>query len=352
VADGFYYDGSSAVRHRVEIEPAGEAVRIVGQGFGRTIAASRLQHLDSRKDAEIYGEDPRGGWRLGIRRPVPSEIAALLPRRRVYGGWIDRIGLLKAVIIAVVLSAAVILFGQLFPHWVAPLVPKSWERSFGDALVGDFGQKFCAAPGGQAALDRMTARLGARPGEVRLRVVNVPIVNAAALPGGTIVIFDELIHQAGGPDEVAGVLAHEIAHVRNRDVTEVMIRQLGFSLILSSLGGTTGGNVELLMGARYSRGAEARADADAIAALRSADVSPRATARFFERLARIEGSVPGLEESLSYLSSHPLSGDRRRAFERAAVKGRTYRPSLSEKEWTDLKGICRGTEAVDFDPLN
>jgi hypothetical protein len=346
VADGFYYDGASAVRHRVEIEPAGEAVRIVGQGFGRTIALARLQHLDSRKDAEIYGEDPRGGWRLGVRRPVPSELATLLPRRRVYGGWIDRIGLIRAVVIGLLLSAAVILFGQYFPRWIAPLVPQSWERNFGDALIGDFGRKFCAAPGGQAALDRMASRLGGRAGEVRIRVVNVPV------PGGTIVIFNELLKEAEGPDEVAGVLAHEMAHVRNRDVTEVMIRQLGFSLILSSLGGSTGSNVELLMGARYSRSAEARADADAIAALRRANVSPLATARFFERLARIEGSVPGLEQSLAYLSSHPLSGDRRREFERAAARDAAYEPSLNEEEWRDLKGICRGIRKVSFDLLD
>jgi hypothetical protein len=349
MAGGYYYDGETARRREVDVVPAPGGLKIVGEGIDRQFATSELVHLDDRRDAEIYGESDRGGWRLGILKPVPDDIAGLLPGRRVYGRWIDRIGLTRAVAVAVLVSALVVVVGQYFPRWVAPLVPRSWEQKFGDTLVGDFGQKFCAAPGGQQALDKLAARLGTQPGSMRIRVVNVPIVNAAALPGGTIVIFNELLDEAEGPDEVAGVLAHEIAHVENRDVTEMMIRQLGFSLLLSTLGGTTGSNVEMLMGARYSRGAEARADADAIAALQRANISPRATAGFFERLAKIEKSVPGLAKSLAYISSHPMSEARQRQFESAVRKGEAYAPALSPEEWRDLKTICRGTRPVSLD---
>jgi beta-barrel assembly-enhancing protease len=347
MATGYYYDGETAVRHVVDVQPAAGGLNISGPTFERLIPADEIRHLESRRDAEIYGESDRGGWRLGIDKPIPAEIAGLLPSPRVYGGWIDRIGLVRAMVIGLVLSAAVILVAQFVPRWVAPMVPRSWERSFGDALVGDFGQKFCAAPGGQAALDRLGAKLGRAPG-TRIRVVNVPIVNAAALPGGTIVIFHELLDEAEGPDEVAGVLAHEIAHVENRDVTELMIRQLGFSMLISTIGGTTGSNVEMLTSARYSRRAEARADADAIAALRRANISPLGTARFFERLAKVERSAPGLARTLAYLSSHPLSDERRREFERSQAK-QTYAPALDAREWRDLKGICRGTRQVSID---
>jgi Zn-dependent protease with chaperone function len=336
---GWLYDGERATRYVVEIEAGDGALRIIhADGRDLSVPAADLVHIESRIDAEVYGRDDGGGWRLGIMNPHPPELAALLPRRRVYGRWIDRIGLVPAVVAGLVLSATVILFGQFFPHWVAPLVPRSWERSFGDALVGDFGEKFCTGAGGQEALAKLGTRLSPRSEDLRIRVVSVPIVNAAALPGGTIVIFNQLLKEAKSPDEVAGVLAHEIGHVENRDVTEAMIRHFGFSLIIASVGGTTGGNVEMLTTARYSRRAETRADGYAIEALDRAGISPRPTADFFERLARIERAVP-MSRSLVYLASHPLSEERRERFA-AAAAGAPVAPSLTSEEWRALVHIC------------
>jgi Zn-dependent protease with chaperone function len=342
VADGWFYDGESAVRRSAEVGVDGDRLIIAAEGAAAdlTIPASDLVHVESRADAELYGHRTIEGWRLGLAAPVSADLAALLPRRRVYGRWIDRIGLGPALVAGLTLSALVLLLGQHFPAWIAPHVPKSWERRLGDTLVGDFGRKYCAGEGGQRALDKLAARLGARPGELRVRVVDVPVVNAAALPGGNIMIFRELLAQAQGPDEVAGVLAHEIAHVENRDVTQTMIRQFGLSLIIASVGGTTGGNVEMLMSARYSRTAEARADADAIKALRRANISPLATARWFERMAKTERNYRVVAQSLVYLSSHPLSESRRARFEQAAAGGGPYRAALEADEWRALVGIC------------
>lgn len=342
MAAGWFYDGETAVRRAADVGVDGDRLIIAAEGAASDLAipASDLVHVESRPDAELYGHRTIEGWRLGLATPVPAQLAALLPRRRVYGRWIDRIGLGPALVGGLALSALVLLFGQHFPAWIAPHVPKSLERRLGNALVGDFGQKYCAGAGGQRALDKLAARLGARPGELRVRVVDVPIVNAAALPGGNIMIFRELITQAHGPDEVAGVLAHEIAHVENRDVTQTMIRQFGLSLIIASVGGTTGGNVEMLMSARYGRTAEARADADAIKALRRANISPLATAHWFERMARTERNYRVVTQSLAYLSSHPLSETRRARFAKAASAGGPYSAALDAEEWRALVGIC------------
>ena len=55
--------------------------------------------------------------------------------------------------------------------------------------------------------------------------------NAAALPGGYIVVFKPAITETD-PDALAGVLAHEIAHVRRRHVTEALIRELGIGALI------------------------------------------------------------------------------------------------------------------------
>ncbi len=140
---------------------------------------------------------------------------------------------------------------------------------------------------------------------------------------------------------MAGVLAHEIAHVEERHVTESMIRAFGFGLIVSAFGGNTGANVETLIAAGYSRRAEHEADAEAIEALARADISPLATATFFERLADREKSLGRVAVGLSYISTHPMSEDRQNNFRASAVRGKRYVPALSPQEWKALKNICR-----------
>jgi Zn-dependent protease with chaperone function len=280
------------------------------------------------------------GWRLGIPAPVPPEIQALLPPKERYGRWIDRIGLAPALAAGLLISAALIFLGARSPEWLAPLVPQAWEDRYGDALVGDFGGRFCNTPAGSRALSSLAARLGPDAASLNIRVVNIKMVNAAALPGGNIVLFQGLLDEAEGPDEVAGVLAHEVAHVENRHVTETMIRHMGFGLLLSAFGGPVGGNIETVLSAGYSRGAETEADEGAIEALRRAGISPLATAGFFARLGRVEASLGRVGEGLAYLSTHPVSKERERRFKASARPGASYRPALTPAEWRALKSMC------------
>ena len=309
-------------------------------GENLLIARGELTHIESRGDSEIYGRADAQGWRLGVLRPVPPEVAAMLPDKVVYGGLIDRLGLPKALVIGAVASALILVGGYFAPRFLAPLVPFSWEQKFGDVVVGDLGQKFCAGSAGQIALDKLAGKLSPQAGQYKVRVVNVPIVNAFALPGGNIVLFKPLLAEAESPDEVAGVLAHEIAHIEKRHVTEAMIRHYGLSVLLSSFGGSTGANIETLTSANYSRRAEREADQGSIDALNRANISPRPTSRFFERMAKGERMIGRLAEPLSYLGSHPLSEQRRKQFDTSFDPRRRYAPSLSAEEWQALRNIC------------
>jgi predicted Zn-dependent protease len=205
-----------------------------------------------------------------------------------------------------------------------------------------FGGRYCDHPGGQAALNKLAAQLSPKAGGLNIRVADIGFVNAAALPGGNIVIFEQLLRHSNGPDEVAGVLAHEIAHVEERHVTQALLRELGMGIFIAAFGGTTGASVNDLMAASYSRDSEREADAGAITALRRAGISPLPTADFFGRMARKEGK---LSERLSYISSHPVTRERQRRFAASADELRTYRPSLSRDEWEALVNICRNDQS-------
>lgn len=338
---GWLYDGQSALRREVALSAEAGAVRLAhDDGTVEAIDPGRLCVADERADAITYGRDGVAGWRLAIAKPVPDELAAILPRAGRYGGWVDRVGLWPAVAVAATISAAVLAIGWFAPALLTPLVPESWERRYGEALVGDFGGKYCANPEGAAALAKLARRLDPRAGTLNIRVVDLGMVNAAALPGGNVVLFRGLIRKAEGPDEIAGVLAHEIAHVRERHVTEAMLRQFGIGLVLTTLGGSTAGNVEGALALSYTRAAEREADQGAIRALGAAGISPRATAGFFARLAKAESNLGRFSDAFAYLSSHPLSGSRERAFAASAKPGARYTPALTDSEWGSLEMIC------------
>ena len=339
--DAWLFDGQSAVRRRAEVEPGEGGLRLIaGSGAEVFVPSDRLTLVETRAEHDVYGHRDIPGWRLGIPRPLPPALEVVLPGRQNYGGWIDRIGLPRALVIGAAVSAAVVFIGLQLPALLAPAVPLSWERRFGEALVGDLGDRVCADPAGQRALDKLAARLSPRSGELKVRVIDLAMVNAAALPGGNIVIFRHLLAEAESPDEVAGVLAHEIAHVENRDVTRALIRQYGFGVILATVGGTTGGNFDRLLAADYSREAETKADGDAIASLQRAGISPLPTARFFERLAKMEEKLGNLGDAFNYISSHPQSTGRRQRFLASARRATAYSPALTKDEWGALQDIC------------
>ena len=167
------------------------------------------------------------------------------------------------------------------------------------------------------------------------------MINAVALPGHKIILFDGLVKQANSADEVAGVLAHEMGHVREHHVMQALLRQMGLSLVLGGMDGNSSGILNNVLSMSYSRGKESEADTHSIAALKKAHISPIATADFFQRLSAMDGSENQKANSVAgYMSSHPLSRERKKAFERSLIKGSDYKPALTPSEWEELKTMC------------
>jgi predicted Zn-dependent protease len=172
------------------------------------------------------------------------------------------------------------------------------------------------------------------------------------LPGGRIVVFDALITAARSPDEVAGVLAHEMGHVQHRDVLESLLRHVGLSVLLGGLDGQIGGYTNALLSSAYSRDAESRADGYAIDTLARAAVSPVPTADFFKRLSKGDLPAKGVAQVATYFSSHPGSGDRAARFVAAAGLHRADTPALDAGQWQQLRKICTGDTKVEKPGFN
>jgi hypothetical protein len=335
-----HYDGVSAIE-RFPMLMAGDATFMLVESDGQEgpFAFADLESREPIRGAPVFGLKKRPGWRIVFVEGLPVAVAARVPRAKQYGGLIDRIGLWPATLGFAALAALVLFAAVQLPTVVARLVPTGVERRMGDLMIGDFGGRVCNGPGGQAALDAIAHRLGA-PDYVEVHVVKIPVVNAVTLPGGKILLFDKLLQQANSPDEVAGVMAHELGHAKHRDVLAGLLRQFGLSVVLGGLGGNVGGYTNAALSITYTRAAEASADGYAIDDLKDAHISPAATASFFTRLAKMEPQFGRAGTELSYLSTHPMSSDRARRFTTSVVKGETYTPALDPAQWQALRGIC------------
>ena len=97
----------------------------------------------------------------------------------------------------------------------------------------------------------------------------------AALPGGKIIVFSGLLADAGSPDELAGVLAHEIQHVLHRDALRGLVGRLGGSAVIAVLLG--GGDLARIVELRRLAGVIPLARARGLAwePVRAAAASPR-----------------------------------------------------------------------------
>jgi Zn-dependent protease with chaperone function len=311
-------------------------------GWTERLDASALHRVDSTGAELRVGRNDNPGWRLVLPSEAQDTIGALLGRHERYGRWIDRVGLLPALAIGGALTAAVIIIGYVAPAWIAPHVPMSWERDVGGAMVGDFGSLRCRDPQGQQALEALVERVapGATrgPDAIKVAALDVRTFNAAALPGGYIIVFRPAITETDS-DALAGIMAHEVAHVRRRHVTEALIRELGIGALIRLFAGNVGANAEQLVALSYTRANEAQADADAIQMLRRAHISPRPIAALFRRLGK---EAPAF--TAEFLESHPLTGKRAANFEAAFDPHEVYQPALSRAQSDALLDICRAKD--------
>ncbi len=351
MAHVWHYDGTSAIRHVAELQPGDDGFTLRFEGDD---GAAPVEHFvrwadltarGMRGTSPVYGLRQQPGWQIGFPNGVPDEIAARLPRASRFGGIFDRFGVLKVSLALGAVSALVVALVLQLPDWIAPHIPMSMETRIGETMTGKIGSRICKGPGGEAALAALVKRVDPQGDVKAVHVVNTPLVNAVTLPGGTILVFDGLLHAAKSPDELAGVLGHEFGHVRHRDVMQAMVRQLGLSVLLGGFGGNMGGNINSLLSASYSRAAEAAADDYAIAALKAATVTPTDTAAFFNRLGKTEESLGRASAALAYLSTHPISDGRAARFSASLNKDLTYRPALDRLQWDALVDICNNDPA-------
>lgn len=329
-ADGTWHDGRTSTPRAVRVRIADGLVHLDGDGVSTAIPLASVTLEPRLGDLARRLDLPNGASvqvPADFELPGPGNVPARLER------WVNEaeIRWLPAVVAAVLLvvtSWATIVYGvPAAANVVARRISPSVEHGMGEQAL--------------AALDRVALRPSTLP-EARQQALTArfrdlatladptggytllfrasPAVgpNAFALPGGTIVLLDELVAETADDDEILSVLAHEIGHLHERHTLRHVLQTSAAGVLVASVLGdvvsvtsyAVAAVPTFLLNARYSRGFEREADAFGLALLDRAGIDRQHFARFLTRLEEKhggDGALPG------WLLTHPRPDERARA---------------------------------------
>jgi len=358
---GHYFDGRTTARHSVTIvlEPSGLELHIASG------TRAFWPYGDITQTQGAYANEP---VRLERGRPIPEAIvvedpAFLTALRRFARGSgrrfaepQDRLTRWRLILLggaaSIVLIAGLFLWGiPALAEWVTPLIPISWETALGESVVQQLApaDRRCTDGRLRDSVDGIVARLAAArpdsPYRFHVTVVDGPVFNAFAAPGGQIVVFRKMLQSAEKPEDLAGVLAHEMQHIYRRHAMQALVRDLSSGAIVGAVfGDVTGIGAFAAQAARtittlhYSRETEAEADREGLRLLQAARIDPSGMIRFFETLKKQAGGA----ELPAYLSTHPDTDERLAEMKTlAAATPVQSEPLLADVKWDEVKKLCR-----------
>lgn len=340
-----YFDGRSARATAVTLRLMGDLLLIDGEGVSRrepvgavqwperTRHGTRVAHLAD--GASLHCADALA-WDRWMRAGGHHESAVVTAQQ----SWR---GVLVSLVLIVGVLVAIYEWGvPAASRGVVALMPRSVDAAIGEqalASIDEHLMKPSRLPAEQqqqlrSAFSRAVATLP--PGEApayQLLFRSSDIgPNAFALPGGSIILTDELVQLVDGDEQViTGVLAHELGHVQHRHGMRMLVQVTALgalaSVVVGDFSSLLAGVPALLGQAGYSRDAERESDREAVRVLKAAGISPRVMVTFFERIgewredepSESDGNGKSSDSPLGIaISSHPADAERIRFFEDAA----------------------------------
>jgi Zn-dependent protease with chaperone function len=327
-----YLDGQRAQVHRVALEVKEGILYVLGETVTRQIP---LQ--------ELHVSEPMGAAPRLIKFPDGAHCevrdhAALNAMLREHGhtdSWVVNMQARWAwALVAVLFTLAIVGAGY---RWGLPAVseqiayrlPENVLSRLGEVTLNVLDDQLLSAsklkPDRQQALRARFENLANEDTHnvrhhILFRDGQSLGANAFALPDGNIVITDQLIALAGNDEEIMGVLAHELGHLKYRHSLRMLIQGsvVGFVLAwyIGDVSSVAAGLPALLLQARYSRDHEREADRYAATVLKANGIPPQ---RLADMLMRLEASHASKNTDkkgraddgvMGYLASHPATRER------------------------------------------
>jgi Zn-dependent protease with chaperone function len=300
-----YFDGISARAKPVTVRVAEHTKNMFFDANGETLT---FNLADLAVQAKLGGAKrlidlPDGGR---LEAADISELEAAMPSKtstfwRGLHYLENHLGWVLVSLMATVFAGWLFLqFGvPTLAEYVAKATPPSMEKKLGEQALNGLDSKFGyfspskTAPARKAsiaaALNQLCVALKDCPQyQLEFRGGGMIGANAFALPGGIMVVTDEMVILSKNDTEIIAVLAHELGHVKQRHAFRQSLQGVLSGLILAAVTGdvssVASGLPTALMQMRYSRAHETEADMFALNALQKACLPPKAFADILQRL--------------------------------------------------------------------
>jgi predicted Zn-dependent protease len=231
------------------------------------------------------------------------------------------------------------------------------DEKLGKLIFSAFEKKVVKDKSINLPLDSLKQRLCRANGlglqTIKLCAVHSSEVNAFALPFGFVMINLGIINECEDEAALAGVLAHEIAHVQQNHVTKKLIKELGAAVVANLLTNGAGGEVvreaiQVLTSRAYDRSLEAEADELATTYLCKAGIDAKPFAKLMKRLEKDD--IPA---AFKWISTHPESEERAAQIIREADScTNNYQKVLAKATWEKLKANSKVYDSKEYvDPF-
>jgi Zn-dependent protease with chaperone function len=313
------WEGDDGLHGEIRVREA----RFKVGGFGGKMLEVSFTSRDNQP-CTLYLTEGREAAQALLTQGLPAEDAARLAKIAGGQATVNR-ALIITGILAVLFFGGYYGFGYLWGRAMdgaLKALPVSAEVQLGETLASQVlsTNKVCSDPGAnqqvQAVLDRLTAKLPADEKlAYRVFVSDSPDLNAFALPGGFVFVNLGLLTELDNADQLAGVLAHEIQHVRKRHGLKNLAARAGLGVAVAVLFGDLGGLGGLavegayqMAGLSFTRTQEREADALGVELLAAANYNPAAMPDFFKKIQKKEEDATF--KAPAFLSSHPDTAER------------------------------------------
>lgn len=334
-----YYDGISARQCAVTLSVDGGRLAVQGS------EVSRHEPLAAVRISEKLGSAPRlihfadGAHCEVLNHPAfevllkeagyrSHSLVSLLEERWRYA--------LAAILLTVACSIAAYLWGlpwaaefaaSRIAYSTAHVIDEQAMHMFDEGLMQASKLSVARQQALQQRFDALRAGRELPPYPLEFRSSKAIGANAFALPGGTVVITDELVGLAGNDEEVLAVLAHELGHISERHPMRQLLQSSAVALAMTWYLGDVSSLLAtaptLLLQTRYSRDFERRADRFAAGMLHDNGMP---VMRLADILEKLDSSHRGAQQKkerqsgvMDLLSSHPDTGERIRELRKLSI---------------------------------
>ena len=246
-----------------------------------------------------------------------------------------------------------VLAGFAFYWWGIPAIgnlignnlPVSIEKQAGQQMYNQMKAQWTIDEERSKAVQAFFERMEDKSAyDFHIVVVKDEVVNAFAMPGGYIVVYDALLKKMDSYEELAGLLAHESSHVQNRHTSRTLCTTLANYLFISAMIGEISGvvavlaqNADQIKSLSYSRDLETEADLKGLELLYRHKINPNGMLGLMDALKE-EGEDAG-QSMPEFISTHPLP-DSRISYLKEYIKAHPFaseKDTVMEKLWEKIK---------------